>query len=176
MAASRRRALLLAVAALAVVVVVGAGVAVGALLASGANRPTTTVDAPETPAADGAETTDDEGTTPVDEPVEEILDAYAGTWTGEVEGDVSQYSLLVTITPGAGVYTASGSYPELSCEVTWAETTRTPTAVGFTETVNAGSRCFDQVPVTLQALADGSLAYSALSGGRTITATLARVG
>jgi hypothetical protein len=101
-----------------------------------------------------------------------------GAWHGDVEGDRNPYSLSVTITESGGLLTAAATYPEIPCTATWQETSRTTTEVFLTETVDPGSRCFDQVPVTLR-LVDGSvggteLHFSALSGGYALTAVLGR--
>jgi hypothetical protein len=135
---------------------------VGALLV---NRPAegSAVDAPLAPTEPAAAPT-------VEAPAPDL---YAGTWTGPVAGDKHPYSVVVTIAPGSTGYTATASYPELPCAATWAETGRPGETVTFLETLTSG-RCFDNVPVTISALADGNLSYSAFSGGLTITSTLVR--
>ena len=101
-----------------------------------------------------------------------------GAWHGDVEGDRNPYSLSVTISESGGLLTAVAEYPEIPCTATWQETSRTATEVFLTETVDPGSRCFDQVPVTLKLVDAGvsgtALHFSALSGGYALTAVLAR--
>ncbi len=98
-----------------------------------------------------------------------------GTWSGAVLGDRHPYSVTVTIAEDRDGYSAIAAYPELPCSATWRETGRSAGGATFLEKVTSG-RCFDDVPVTITVSSDGTLGYSALSGGLTITSTLTRTG
>lgn len=98
-----------------------------------------------------------------------------GVWAGAVLGDVHPYTVRAEITDSGSTATAIVTYPEIPCVGTWAQTGRSATTVTFTETMPQAYVCYDQVPVTITMNSDGTLFYSAFSGGASLTATLTRV-
>ncbi len=102
--------------------------------------------------------------------------SLSGNWSGDVVGDSHPYSINVTILEDGNVASATATYPEIPCAATWTLTSRSDSAVTFTERVSQEYVCYDNVPITIKFNPDGSLQYSALSGGAVITATLFRVG
>ena len=96
-----------------------------------------------------------------------------GTWSGAISGDTTPYSTRLVIVDDGTTASATGSYT-VPCDTTLVQTARSGATVTLLETVPSGSPCYDQVPVTLTLNADGTLSYSAVSNGLTITSVLVR--
>ncbi|KQQ00038.1 MULTISPECIES: hypothetical protein [unclassified Rathayibacter] len=94
-----------------------------------------------------------------------------GTWAGDITGDDRVYPLSVAIRDDGTTAMATATYPDIPCRGTWTQQSRTTTGISFVEDMPEDVVCFDDVPVHLE-LEDGSLIFTAESGGRSLRAVL----
>lgn len=85
---------------------------------------------------------------------------FSGRWVGPVSGDVSAYSVDVTIQDDGQDMHANVSYPELGCTGHWTQTSRAGDTAVLHEVIDVGARCLPEVEITLTKSEDGTLGFS----------------
>ncbi|MFW0775264.1 hypothetical protein ACLRGI_19105 [Paenarthrobacter nitroguajacolicus] len=106
-------------------------------------------------------------------PVDGLRSKMSGTWTGQVIGDTSKYTIKATIREVNGVLMAEVEYPELKCSATWTEVFVSGSAVSLREKLKSG-RCLDNVTVGLTLEGQSIAAFFASGSGKDIRAVLTK--
>ncbi len=133
--------------------------------------PATPTPATPTPATPTPATTQQPGATTQSTPAQPTGDVpapFLGSWTGGITQQnppIPPFSLNVSIHQSAiGSTIASGNYTGTDpCSVHWTLLSATATQMQVNEVVDSGS-CFNNIKVTLSALADGTLGYDFENG------------